>query len=222
MMTRVCFRPMSHRNCAAHPLIILTLAVAGACSGGGETSDYAGGTLDTAATPQKSPAERQANACERVSANIVRCDNPPADPAQQDEQRAALVEQCQGAQMSSELLAAYEGCANGPQVCGPFMSCLEQARKDEVVRRLRVRQDAVCTQAAKVVTRCAESTIPADEIAKRGQVTDAQRKRHSQEYIDGCRESEMSQRQISVFEACLQKPSCDAFVKCIDQANRRP
>lgn len=202
--------------------VIVTLAaLVGGCSGGNESGDLSGGGLSIEAPPQPSLEERRARACAQISSGVVRCDEPSPDPVEQEEARLALVEQCRGAQMSAPLLAAYERCVRRPQTCEPLLGCFDEARKGEVVRRIRARQETACAAVSKLVTPCAESTMPAEEIARDGDVTDAQRKRHRYEYVRDCNQSEMSQRQVSVVEACVRASSCETFLQCMDQAEPR-
>lgn len=203
---RVWFRTMLRRS-----IVFSLIGFCCACSGGEQTSRR------VSATPQPSLQQRQRAVCNQISATLTTCTSPDATPAEQQEQRQGLRTQCESSALSAGLVTAFEGCARTPE-CGAFSSCMDTARKGEVLRRLRARQDAVCERASHIVVKCAESTMPAEEIAKDGEVTDAQRAKLRGDYRLECREKEMSQRQISVMESCLAASDCQSYVKCTDSA----
>ena len=165
--------------------------------------------------------ERKQTACEQVSVNLATCLEPEAQEAQREETRAGLESQCLATEMSVPLVSAYEGCV-ATAGCEAFMGCLDRARKGEVIRRLKARQDQVCERAAAQVTRCAEADMPAEELKRDGPVTEAQRAKHSREFLDQCRQSDMSKRQIDVVASCLSADGCETFRACVDKARRRP
>jgi hypothetical protein len=96
----------------------------------------------------------------------------------------------------------------------------EEAKRRQALERLKVRQEAVCEQVTPVVTECAiadaRATMKPEEFAKLD--VEGLRPVHRAEYQEGCISSDMSPRQVRVFEECLADTTCEVFVACLDKA----
>lgn len=136
--------------------------------------------------------------------------------------------------LGASLLAMLFACGNGSSsssgagVVEPepeSAASAERVEREQALRRLRARQEAACEQVSHVITRCAiedaRATLPPEEFAK----LDVEKlaPAHSAEFVEQCTSSDMSVRQVEVFEQCMDKQSqCAVFLDCLDQARPQP
>jgi hypothetical protein len=96
----------------------------------------------------------------------------------------------------------------------------EETKRRLALERLKVRQEAACEQVSPVVTECAiadaRATMKPEEFAK----LDVERLRpvHLARYQDECTASDMSPRQVKIFEECMADTTCEVFLACLDKA----
>lgn len=99
-----------------------------------------------------------------------------------------------------------------------------QSRQQRALERLRARQQAACERVSTVITDCAvaeaRATLSPEELAELDLQNTAPR--HRATFMEQCVTSDMSLRQVEVFENCLADTACDVFVECLDQARPRP
>ncbi len=92
--------------------------------------------------------------------------------------------------------------------------------RERKLQALRDRQEAACDQVGDALLQCAiedaRANMSPDEIAKLDleQTGRAFKAKFSEE----CLGSDMSPRQVGVFEQCLADTACSVFVACLDQA----
>lgn len=83
-----------------------------------------------------------------------------------------------------------------------------------------MRQEAACDQVGEALFACAvedaRASMSEEELAKLD--TDELRPRYKAEFMSECTASDMSLRQVKVFEGCLQDTACAVFVPCLDAA----
>jgi hypothetical protein len=89
---------------------------------------------------------------------------------------------------------------------------------------LEKRQDAACEGVGKTLFGCAiedaRGSMSPEEFAK---LEPAQLEpEYMSRFLDECLENDMSPRQVSVFEGCLQDTRCEVFVPCLDGARPQP
>jgi hypothetical protein len=96
----------------------------------------------------------------------------------------------------------------------------EEAKRRQALEQLRVRQEAACEQVTPVVTECAiadaRATMKPEEFAK----LDVEKLRpvHRAEYHESCLASDMSPRQVRIFDECMADTTCEVFLVCMDRA----
>lgn len=112
-------------------------------------------------------------------------------------------------------------CSGGAQKDAAEQPAQEQPSKQEIaLAKLRSRQEAACQNVAKVVFVCAvedaRATMAPEEFAK----LDVQQlePEHMAQFTDECLATDMSPRQVDVYETCLKDTSCTVFVPCLDSA----
>lgn len=118
-----------------------------------------------------------------------------------------------------------KGSTTDPAVNSSSDEDEREAAKRAALERLRMRQEASCKRAGEVLFACAvedarASMSPEEFIAL--DVT-ALEPRYKSEFMARCMDSEMSLRQVEVYEGCLADTVCAVFVPCLDQAQpQRP
>jgi hypothetical protein len=99
-------------------------------------------------------------------------------------------------------------------------SAPDEEKRSAALARLRSRQQAACEQVATGITDCAvadaEATLSPEELAKLDLKNTAPQ--HRAAFLRQCLASDMSPRQVKVFEDCLADTSCPVFLECLDQA----
>ncbi len=124
-------------------------------------------------------------------------------------------------------LACSGGKASAPEPETPVATTRPESDKDrkrrEALARLKARQEAACEKVGSVITDCAvadaRATLSPEKLAE----LDLERTapRHRAKFIESCTASDMSPRQVKVFESCLADTTCHVFLDCLDQAKPR-
>jgi hypothetical protein len=100
----------------------------------------------------------------------------------------------------------------------------EEARRQAALERLQARQEAACEQVGDVLFTCAvedaRATMSPEELAALDVA--ALEPQYKAAFRGQCTTSDMSLRQVEVFEGCLADTTCDVFVGCLDAARPRP
>jgi hypothetical protein len=112
-------------------------------------------------------------------------------------------------------------CSGSAQKDAAEQPAQQQPSEQEVAQaKLRSRQEAACQNVGKAVFECAvedaRATMAPEEFAK----LDVQQlePEHMQQFMDECTSADMSARQVSVYETCLEDTRCTVFVPCLDGA----
>lgn len=92
--------------------------------------------------------------------------------------------------------------------------------REAALARLEKRQEAACDGVGRTLFGCAleeaRASMSPKEFAK---LEPAQLEpEYMRRFLDECLENDMSPRQVSVFEGCLQDTRCEVFVPCLDSA----
>lgn len=90
---------------------------------------------------------------------------------------------------------------------------------------IELRRDAACEALAPKLTACAiddaRRNLPPEKLAELD--PDKLAKKHSEEFLAGCKRQALSSRQVRVYEVCAREESeCDALVSCLDNARPAP
>jgi hypothetical protein len=92
--------------------------------------------------------------------------------------------------------------------------------REAALASLEKRQEAACEGVGKTLFACAvedaRATMSPEEFAKLE--PDKLEPEYMGRFLDECLSSDMSPRQVSVYEGCLQDKRCAAFVPCLDSA----
>jgi hypothetical protein len=121
------------------------------------------------------------------------------------------------------LAALAPGCSGGKSegAAPPTPQPAQPAENREAaLASLRKRQETACEGVGKTLFSCAvedaRASMSPEEFAK---LEPAQlESEYMSRFLDECLESDMSPRQVSVYEGCLQDTRCEAFVPCLDGA----
>lgn len=96
----------------------------------------------------------------------------------------------------------------------------EGAKRAAALRHLMIRQQASCEQVGNMLFECAvedaRATMSPEDFAALD-VT-ALEPQYKSEFMRECLASEMSLRQVEVYEDCAANTACAEFVPCLDQA----
>ena len=96
----------------------------------------------------------------------------------------------------------------------------EETERKAALERLSARQEASCKQVGDVLFDCAvedaHATMSPEEFAALDVTT--LEPQYKSEFLGQCLTSDMSPRQVEVFESCLADTTCAAFVPCLDRA----
>lgn len=116
------------------------------------------------------------------------------------------------------LLFGWTACLDGPSTQDPANP--EEARRREAIERHRARQEAACERVSAPITECAIASARAEMPPEKFAELDVEklRPRHQAKFIDECISSDMSPRQVKVFEDCMADTTCEVFLTCLDQA----
>lgn len=101
----------------------------------------------------------------------------------------------------------------------------EQPSEREIaLAKLRSRQEAACQNVGKAVFGCAvedaRATMAPEEFAKLD--VEQLEPEHMRQFMDECLATDMSARQVDVYETCMQDTRCTVFVPCLDSARPQP
>ncbi len=92
--------------------------------------------------------------------------------------------------------------------------------REAALARLRKRQEAACESVGKTLFACAvedaRTSMSPEEFAKLE--PEKLEPEYMSRFLDDCLSSDMSPRQIGVYEGCLQDTRCATFVPCLDSA----
>jgi hypothetical protein len=129
-----------------------------------------------------------------------------------------------GAASLLALAVLAPACSGGPregstaQSAQPAQSAGD--REAAALASLRKRQDAACEGVGKTLFACAiedaKATMSPEEFAKLE--PEKLEPEYMSRFLDECLSSDMSPRQVSVYEGCLQDTRCATFVPCLDSA----
>jgi hypothetical protein len=110
---------------------------------------------------------------------------------------------------------AREGTAQPAQ---PAQS--REDREAAALASLEKRQEAACEGVGKTLFACAvedaRASMSPDEFAKLE--PEKLEPEYMSRFLDECLSSDMSPRQVDVYEGCLQDKRCAVFVPCLDSA----
>lgn len=126
--------------------------------------------------------------------------------------------------MAALLWTLGSACSGGSSSTPPPDTQARTASQDssyeQKLARLRARQEAACEKVSQVVTTCAvaeaRATLSPKELAELDLENTAPR--HQAKYMAACIASDMSPRQVKVFERCLADTTCSVFIPCLDEA----
>lgn len=134
----------------------------------------------------------------------------------------AVARVLRGAVLASCLALWAPGCSGGAQQDAAQEPAQQgdQDRRAAAAARLEARQSAACQRVGEVLFACAvadaEATMSPEELAELD--AESLKPAYMQEFLGKCRGSEMSPRQIGVYEECLADTRCEVFVSCLDRA----
>lgn len=90
---------------------------------------------------------------------------------------------------------------------------------------LQEAQEAACHRVAPKVTDCAiqdaRTTMPPEKFAEMARDLDELAARNTEQFLSRCIASDMSPRQVEVYETCPLDASCARFLSCTDRATPR-
>ncbi len=116
--------------------------------------------------------------------------------------------------------ASTRPAESGPQAEPSPAATDDAERRRKALAALEARQQAVCEASAKPIFNCAvedaRATLSPEEFAA---LDPAQLEaEHRRVYTRDCAASDMSLRQIKVYERCASDTRCDVYLPCLDQA----
>jgi hypothetical protein len=92
--------------------------------------------------------------------------------------------------------------------------------REAALASLKKRQEAACDGVGKTLFACAvedaRASMSPEEFAKLE--PDKLEPEYMSRFLDECLSSDMSPRQVGVYEGCLQDQRCPVFVPCLDSA----
>lgn len=119
------------------------------------------------------------------------------------------------------LALCASACSGGAQKGETEQPAQEQPSEREIaLAKLRSRQEAACQNVGKAVFTCAVEDARANMAPEEFAKLDVEQlePEHMSQFMDECLGSEMSPRQVEVYETCVKDTRCTVFVPCLDGA----
>jgi hypothetical protein len=118
------------------------------------------------------------------------------------------------------LAPACSGGAREGAAAQPAQPAQSAGDREAALASLEKRQEAACDGVGKTLFACAvedaKASMSPEEFAKLE--PEKLEPEYMSRFLDECLSNDMSPRQVSVYEGCLQDTRCAAFVPCLDSA----
>ena len=125
-----------------------------------------------------------------------------------------------GSVLALAVLPACSGGAREQAAAQPAEPAQSGGDREAALASLEKRQEAACEGVGKTLFACAvedaRASMSPEEFAKLE--PDKLEPEYMSRFLDECLSSDMSPRQVGVYEGCLQDKRCPVFVPCLDGA----